>query len=253
MSKIKKILPIVLGIGLLNGCFGLTIAAKPPKATKVEQNSKENKKVNYAYGFQFDYCFKNAGMEKNYGKQENPAKFKGDFSKLKVLNKSDVNNALALFIMVREALLSESKNNNILKHFFEHLDGNLVNLVTFNFIMYKRIHTSGTSASPGILSKKEVNELKRILTKEKLREVKITAEKLEEAKKIIISNLKEAFKTFTDMGILKNGVTLNYKDRVKEVENAKLEDVKKAAKDFEDCKLRIKKVPDLKKPFGLFF
>lgn len=162
-------------------------------------------------------------MEKNFGKQENPAKFAGDFSKLKVLNKSDVNHALALFIMIREALLSESA----IKTLKEDLEFKLVNLVVFNFYGEK-IGVLGTSASPGTLSKKEVNEFKRILTKKNLREVKITAEKLKKAKKYIISKLK--------------GVTLNYNDCVKEIENAKLEDVKKAAKDFEDCKLRVEKV-----------
>ena len=124
MSKIKKILPIVLGIGLLNGCFGLTIAAKPPKTTKVEELKQEEKFVLY-----FDYCFKNLGMEKYFGNLKNPAKFKGDFSKLKVLNKSDVNNALALFIMIREVLLSESA----IKTLKEDLEFKLVNLVVFNF------------------------------------------------------------------------------------------------------------------------
>lgn len=210
-------LPIVLGIGLLNGCFGLTIAAKPPKTTKVEELKQEEKFVLY-----FDYYFKNLGMEKYFGNLKNPAKFKGDFSKLKVLNKSDVNNALALFIMIRE-VLSESA----IKTLKEDLEFKLVNLVVFNFYGEK-IGVLGTSASPGTLSKKEVNEFKRILTKENLRKVEITAKKLKKAKEYIISKLE--------------GVTLNYNDRVKEIKNAKLEDVKNAAKDFADCKLRIEKV-----------
>ena len=235
MNIIKKLLPIVLGIALLNGCFGLTIAAK---AVKVEQKSKENKKVNYAYGFQFDYCFKNAGMEKNYGKQENPARVSGEFDENEIFNKTNVNHALALTIMARE-LIGKIKDEKIKKS-----EDFYVGLLAEDILIapYKKIQVLGTTEGfYGVngLTKKQLNEFKRVLTKENFKKVEITKEKLEKVIKHAISMLKKRITEFEktkDINLVRN-----LKNHIKEIKNAKLEDVKKAAKDFADCKMRIDK------------
>ena len=63
MIKIKKMLATVLGVGLLNVCFGLTLFAK----------SEDFKLKEKRYGIVLDYYFENSGMD--YGKfkkQEDP-------------------------------------------------------------------------------------------------------------------------------------------------------------------------------------
>ncbi len=238
MNKIKKILPIILVIGLLNGCFGLTIAAKAPKATKVEQKSKENKKVNYAYGFQFDYCFKNAGMEKDFGKQENPARVSGKFDENKIFNKTDVKDALAFAIMSTE-LIRKIKDKTIKKNEDHYLDLLAESNLTAPL---KKIQVLGTTE--GIygndgLTKEQLNKFKKVLTKENFKKVEITKEKLEKVVKHVIPILEKRimqFKKTKDTNLARN-----LKNHIKEIKNAKLEDVKKAARNFADCKMRIEK------------
>ncbi len=258
MNKIK-ILPIIFSFGLLFGSFGLTGAAKPQKITKVEQNSKvknvnkDNKKIkknvkasekaNYAYGFQFDYCFKNAGMEKNYGKQENPAKESGEFDENKIFNKTNVNHALALTIMARE-LIGKIKDEGIKKSedFYVELLGG-ANLIA----PFKKIQVYGTTEGfygKDGLTKGQINEFERVLTKENFKKVEITKEKLEQVKKWIIPILEEGSKGYektknTDSNYV--NYARNLKNHIKEIRDAKLEDVKKAAKNFADCKMRIDK------------
>ena len=166
-------------------------AAKAPKAVKVEQKSKVKKKEDYAYGFQFDYYFKNAGMEKDFGKQENPEKENGEFDENKIFNKTNVNHVLALTVMARE-LIGKIKDEEIKKSedFYVELLGG-ANLIA----PFKKIFAYGTSFGEIMgLTKGQINEFERVLTKENFKKVEITKEKLEQVKKWIIPILEEGSK-----------------------------------------------------------
>lgn len=248
----KKLLTLVLGLGLFSAGFSLKTAAKEVKTTKFEQSGNVNKKEKY--GFQLDYCFKNAGMEKNFGKQENPAKKDYENFKLAEMpNKTNVNHALALYVMLKKTL-RESLNEDVKKD----LEFKLQNLVLFNFVIFKNLGVLGTTSWLGICSKKELLEYEKILKLENLKKVKIDKNKLDEAKKEIVLILNEAIKTYEegedaveyDANEAKYFIE-NYKNKIRNIKNAKLKDVKKAAEDMKLCRLRIEK-PSVGDEFSYF-
>lgn len=217
MNKIKKILPIIFGIGLLNVCFGLTGAAQ---TTEITQNYQVNKNEEKKYSVQFEYGFKYVV----YGSGAN------DTEEMK--KKREVNNSLALYVMVKQAL-AESNNAEIKKNLDFYLDfiasGNLLNPTKKVCVL-----SSGESSEMKI---EDANELKRILTMNNLKRFEITEAKFYEAKQILKGKIEVEISKFANSN--NPDVVKILQNNLNEVNNADLSSVKSAASNLTNCELKI--------------
>ena len=263
MIKIKKMLATVLGVGLLNVCFGLTLFAK----------SEDFKLKEKRYGIVLDYYFENSGMD--YGKfkkQEDPTYSPTENFNLEILEernkptKKNVTNLLAFYLMV-SGNLNNSKKNFINKKSKKRLNESVLNI----FLLLPCL--IGTTKEDCVLNGDEMKWLKKNLTKESLRKVKITEEMFKKAKYDIVkfmdsltpfpieksnlNKLKELIKRRELKIYFEGEGKKKTNSQRKEIEknankyienlvkiknfvlNSKLEDVKKAVLNFEDFYIRI--------------
>ena len=111
MSKIKKILPIVLGIGLINGCFSLVRAAQTAVVKKNYCVNYQDNKNEYGktYTVQFEHGYK----YNVYGS--------GATETEEVKKRRELIHCFALYILIKQALL-ESNNVNLKNNLNFYLD-----------------------------------------------------------------------------------------------------------------------------------
>ncbi len=264
MDRFKKILAIVLGIGLLNGCFGLNLFAK------VEGSKLREKR----YGIVLDYYFKKSGMDySKFKKQKDPTWSPTDSFNPETIEeknkptKENVANLLAFYLMFSGNLNNFKKTNFINKKSKKRLNESVLNI----FILLPCL--IGTTTEDCILNEDEMKWIKKNLTKQSLRKVKITEEMLKKAKDVIVkfmdslspfpieksnlNKLKELVKRrelkiyFEGEGKKKTNLQRKtieknankYIENLEKIKsfvlNSKLEDVKKAVLNFEDFYVRI--------------
>ena len=160
MSKIKKIFPIVLGIGLINGCFALTGSAMQAEITNSYQ-SNSGGECSLQFGSEFKYTVEaGAANSEEEGKKRN------------------VSQSLALFIMIK-SILENCQIKGIKDDPVALADSMGLN---------KLLNPSGKSyvvsadKKSSNLTKEQALELQKILTTANLKGVVITKEMFDWAK-----------------------------------------------------------------------
>ena len=180
MSKIKKILPIVLGIGLLNGCFALTGAAMQAEITNSYQ-SNNGGECSLQFGSEFKYTVEvGAANSEEEGKKRNSSQ------------------SLVQFIMIK-SILANSQIKGIKDDAVALADSMALN---------KLINPSGKSyvvsadKKSSSLTKEQALELQKILTTDNLKGVVITEQMFNEAKNYLKAKLENEISNLTKLNKL---------------------------------------------------
>ncbi len=220
MDRFKKILPIILGIGLTQGCFALTGAAQ---TAVVEQNYQVNKNEDKkTYTVQFEHGYK----YNVYGS--------GATETEEVKKRREFTHCFALYILTKQALL-ESNNVEIKNNLDFYLD--FLASGKFTNAEDKTISSIVSSGEKSDLKSVVAFELKRLLTVENLGRFEITEQNFYEARQNLAGKIQFEISKFTNLN--KMDIVKILQDNLNEVNNADFVSVKSAKNNITKCEIKI--------------